>query len=115
MKGGININVNEDNHNLDLSLKSCNGFGKYNKNEKYLIFTKNPDYSFNYIDHYLFKSTKEFIDKLNRGFAHSGKKTHKKLLKINYYFEVNKITLKKINLIEKYTNISSEKNTKKRY
>ena len=109
LKGNIKVNINKDIHNLNDSLISCNGFGEFNKNEKDFIFTKNPDYIFYYIDHYPFKSTIEFIKKLNKGSVYSGNTTHSKLRRIRNYFNFNIMTLEKINLIEKYTKLNLSK------
>ena len=70
-------------------MNSCNGFGAFNNKEKLTIFTKNPDFKFNYIDHFCFKSTKEFINKLNRGSAFHGKGEASKMRKIGWYFNIN--------------------------
>lgn len=108
LKGNIKINIKSV-HFLADNLKSCNGYGEYNINEKYLRFTKAPDYINYYFDHYNCKSTEEFIEKINRGSAIFGKNISSKLSKINLYFKRNKITFKKIDLIEKYTKINLSK------
>ena len=113
LKGNIKIDINNDVHNINNSLISCNGFGEFNKNEKYYIYTKNPDYTFYYIDHYPFKSTIEFIKKINRGSAISGNSNNSKYRKIKSYFKCNALTLEKINLIEKYTKLDLSKYRKK--
>ena len=74
--------------------------------KKNIIFTKNPDFKYYYIDHFSFKSTEEFINKLNKGCAVFGKDTSIILKKIGWYFSTNEITLKKINFIENYTNLN---------
>ena len=109
LKGNIKIDINGDIHNINNSLISCNGFGEFNKNEKYFIFTKNPDYTFYYIDHYPFKSTIEFIKKINKGSVYSGNATFSKYRRIKNYFKYNALTLEKINLIEKYTKLNLSK------
>lgn len=106
LKGNLNINVNKDIHNLNDSLISCDGFGNINKMDKHFIYTKKPDFKFNYINHYAYKSTKEFINKLNKGSVYSGKTTRSKLRRIKNYFCFNSITREKIYLIEKYTNLN---------
>ena len=105
IKGNIKIDITCI-HNLNKKLKSCNGFGQFNFKEKYIIFTKNPDFKYYYIDHFSFKSTEEFINKLNKGCAVFGKDTSIILKKIGWYFSTNEITLKKINFIENYTNLN---------
>lgn len=89
-------------HVLAYNLTICNGFGKVIKMNR--ILCKIPDYKFNFIEHYAFKSTEEFIIKLNRGDALF--KFNNIRAKIFYYFRFNKITLEKINFIAKNLNIS---------
>ena len=111
LKGNIKIKINSV-HYLNENLTSCNGLGIYNKNEKLGILTNNPDYYNYYFDHYSFKSTQEFIRKINRGSAIYGKRKSNKLSKIKLYFDKNEITLIKINYMEKLTklNLSDYKN-----
>ena len=111
LRGNINFKLNCF-HILNEKLKSCNGFGNYNLKEKQGVYTYNPDYTYNYIDHFCFKSLEEFINKLNRGDAFHGGIDRIKFRKINWYFSLNEITSKKINYIEKYTklNLSNYKN-----
>ena len=96
-------------HNINKKLKSCNGFGQFNDKEKIQIFTQKPDFKYYYIDHYCFKSTEEFIIKLNRGSAFYGKENQTKINKIKWYFNVNNITSKKIDYIERYAHINLDK------
>lgn len=70
------------------------------------IFTNKTDFKFYYIDHFCFKSTEEFINKINRGSAYAGKILKKKMTKIGWYFSINKISLEKIDLIENYTHLN---------
>jgi len=72
--------------------------------------TSQPDFNNYYIDHYNFKSTEEFINKINKGDALFFKDNQ--LDRIRVYFGINKITIKKIQLIEKGTglNLSEIKN-----
>lgn len=95
-----------DYYDINYKLKSCNGFGEFNNKEKFSIYSKKPDNIFYYIDHFCFKSTEEFINKLNRGSAFYGKANNIKLRKIGWYFGVNKITSKKIDYLEKKTNVN---------
>ena len=53
-----------------------------------------------YIDHYCFKSTEEYINKINKGDGIFGYNKKTKMHKINLYFGYNKITSEKINLLE---------------
>ena len=98
LRGNIsNIDIN-NNHIINHKYKLCNGFGHKNDNRY--------DFEYYYIDHYYFKSTEEFIDKINRGDSFYNNTYDLKFLKIKYYFEINKITLEKINYIEKNTGIN---------
>ena len=108
LKGNNKININCV-HNLNNYLKSCNGFGKINNKEKIKIFTTNPDFKFYYIDHFCFKSTEEFVNKLNKGDAIFGYDNKAKSKKIDWYFGINKLTSQKINYIEKFTKINLNK------
>ena len=67
------------------------------------ISTKNA-----YIIHYRFKSTEEFINKYKRGYKKwFGDKTNKFLKSlITNFFIVNKITIEKINFMEKELNLN---------
>ena len=105
LKGNIKTKISCV-HNINYKLKSCNGFGEFNNKEKFSIFSKKPDNIFYYIDHFCFKSTEEFINKLNRGSAFYGKANNIKLKKIGWYFGVNKITSNKIDYLEKKTNVN---------
>ena len=87
-------------HNLNNNLKNCNGFGQFNIEEKDAIFTKRPDNNYYYIAHFCFKSTEEFVIKLNdKGCAFNGKINSTKYKKIGWYFNANEITAKKLNII----------------
>ena len=86
-------------HRINYSIKACNGFGQINKLNK-------PDFKYYYIDHYYFKSTEEFINKINKGDAYYLSNKVLKFNKIKFYFAFNKITLKKINYIENKTGIN---------
>ena len=83
-------------------IKACNGFGNVVK--KINLYADKVDQKNYYINHYCFKSTEEFISKLIRGSAVYGLKI-RMLIKIRFYFAYNKITLNKINYIEKSTGI----------
>ena len=78
------------------NLSSCDGFGKFNKDVKNSIFTNVPDYKFYYIDHFYFKSTEEFINKLNKGDVLHENINGIKMQKVDLYFYINNITSKKI-------------------
>jgi hypothetical protein len=95
---------------------SCNNEGK-------IIFYKKLNYeSLNqinikkaYIIHYRYKTTEEFINKYKRGYKNWFGNKVNKFLKgtINDFFRVNKITIKKINYIEKELNINLSEYRKK--
>ena len=106
IRGNINVRVNNV-HNLNNRLISCDSFGNNNMREKFReIFTNKTDFKFYYIDHFCFKSTEEFINKINRGSAYVGKALKRKMRKVGWYFNINKISLEKIDLIENYTHLN---------
>ena len=56
IRGNIkNLTIN-DVHGISNKLSRCNGFGRLVK------YNQKQDFKYNYIDHYLFKSTNEFIN-----------------------------------------------------
>jgi len=73
---------------------TCNGNGKIIKEKSNHL--KNPDYTNYYFDHYYFKSSEEFLDKLTKGDVFYKRK---KNIKFNFikYFAYNKINEKKLN------------------
>jgi hypothetical protein len=62
-----------------------------------------------YIDHYYSKSTEEFINKIMRGSAVHGFNMNHKKRRIDVYFSINEVTLKKIEFIENKTNLNLSK------
>ena len=108
VKGNIKTTV-QCPHNINRRLKSCDGFGNFNNEQKKGFMNLTPDYYYYYIRHYCFKSTEEFVYKLNRGDALVGKGDFKKMIKIRWYFNFNKINSKKIDYIEKNTKINLNK------
>lgn len=101
LKGHIpNIKINSV-HSLNRILQSCDGFGNYVKDKG--PFALHPDFRNYYIDHYSFKSTEEFINKLNNGDVLF---KDKRLEKILFYFKINKVTKEKIKLIEEGTRLN---------
>ena len=97
LKGHIpNIKI-ECVHTLNHKLKSCDGNGNYK--EIFGINTKISDFYYYYIDHYNFKSTEEFIKKINKGDVLYYKDNIIERIKVYFYF--NEITKEKINMIEK--------------
>ena len=100
-------------HWLDRKLKKgCNVFGKY-VHPTWKVQLGNsinhPKHKIYYIDHYCFKSTEEYINKINKGDGEFGFKKSIKMHKIKLYFEYNRITLEKINYIENKTGLNLEK------
>ena len=61
-----------------------------------------------YIIHFRYKSTEEFILKYKRGYSNWFGDRIKSFLYVNLkeYFQLNQLTLEKINLIEKELNLS---------
>ena len=86
-------------HYITSKIPACNGFGKISK--KFKIDSK-----YYYFKHYSFKSTEEYCNKLNRGNVAFDNNNHKKLNKIFMYFNYNKITMQKINMLENKTGIN---------
>ena len=85
-------------HKINDKIKGCNGFGQK-------TFQNKTDFKYYYINHYYFKSTEEFINKINRGDAYYLTNKHLKYKKIKFYFAFNRMTLEKINFIENRTGI----------
>ena len=107
IRGGINNLTIDCIHRLSYNLKACNGFGK---EMKFLsIYTDKCDYEYYFIDHYYCKSTEEFIDKINKDDAIRGQNIDNKLSRIKAYFEINKVTLEKVELIENRTGFNLSK------
>ena len=97
-----NITEVECQHRISFKFPSCDGYGVITELKG--IETPNGDYENYYIKHFYCKSTEEFISKVMKGDIFFGKNADKiNMDKIKKYFEYNKITLEKINLIEKYT------------
>ena len=84
-------------HILDGKLKRCNGFGDIIT--LHFLSCKVPDYKYNYIDHFQFKSTDEFVQKVKKGDGRHINSEKIKYRKIWEYFSFNKITLYKIKYI----------------
>lgn len=64
-----------------------------------------------FIVHFRFKSTEEFVLKCKRGYSYWLRKREKEFILelLDWYFGINKVTLEKINYIEKNLNISLKK------
>ena len=78
LKGNIS-NLEIDNvHMVNFKLKPCNSFGKSK--------SKIKDFKYNFIKHYYFKSTEEFVEKLNKGDSFYNNTRDIKLEKIKCIF-----------------------------
>jgi len=89
--------------------KGCNVFGKFVRPTikcRLGNHINKPKYKMFYIDHYCFKSTEEYINKINKGDGEFGFSKRIKMHKIKLYFRYNKITLEKINYISKKTHLN---------
>ena len=106
LRGNISTKV-YDVHILNKNLTGCDGFG--NIKSILGISTDISDFNYYYIDHYYSKSTEEFIQKLMRGSAVHGFDIEHKLKRIDVYFTINDINTKKIDYIEKETNLNLSK------
>ena len=98
-------------HFLYTKTRSCDGFGKRRKLTS--IITKESDFEYYYIEHYACKSTEEFIqNKLIRTDVFH--KVDNNMDKIQWYFDYNKITKEKIDMIENRTKYVLTKYRKKK-
>ena len=97
----INIKI-KDIHLLNKQLRACDGFGNYIK--KISPITDKSDFEYYYINHYFCKSTEEFINKINKGDVLYFKSNI--LLRIKFYYKINKKTIEKINLMENRTGLN---------
>ena len=100
-------------HWLNRELRGgCNVFGQVvipRRKVKLGNKINHPKYKQYYIDHYCFKSTEEYINKINKGDGIYGNNLKNKFHKIDLYFEYNKITAEKINYIEDETGLKLNK------
>ena len=102
IRGHINnVKINKV-HIGSKRLINCNSFG--HKNKVHGNHAIELDFR-NYIDHYYCKSTEEFIFKINRGDILNNSTTYF-MHKVKKYFLQNKITKKKIEMIEKGTGLN---------
>ena len=114
MRGKIKDKVRiRTSHWLNRRLKGgCNVFGEVvfpTKKVKLGDNINNKKFQQYYIDHYCFKSTEEYINKINKGDGVFGYNNRIKMHKINLYFSYNKVTSEKINYIENKTNLKLDK------
>ena len=104
IRGNLNTNIMST-HYLAPNLITCDGFG--NKKEINEYFSQKRDNKFYFINHYYTKSTEEFIEKMFKGDAWNG--NSRRFGIVSSYFEINKITREKINLIEEKTGMNLTK------
>ena len=107
IRGNIKEIKFKTSHWLDRRIKGCNSFGEVVKpTQGYKMINDIKIFNNNYIDHYCFKSTEEYISKINKGDAIFGKNHKTMMHKIKLYFNYNKITLEKIKFIEEKTGLN---------
>ena len=75
------------------------------KNKAQGLSNTDPDYKYYYIDHYYNKSTKEFINKINRGDAFKSTIDYT-MLRVYKYFQQSNFTKEKIEMIENQTGLN---------
>ena len=95
-------------HWLDRRIKGCNVFGELVIPSRKVKLDNNindPKFKRYYIDHYCFKSTEEYINKINKGDGIFGFNNRTRMHKIRLYFDYNRISLEKINYLEKKTGL----------
>ena len=114
IRGNINKNIHfTTSHWLNRRLKGgCDVEGRTvipKRNVKLGYTINHPRFKLYYIDHYCFKSTEEYINKINKGDGIFGYNNRTKMHKINLYFGYNKITNEKINLMENKTGLNLSK------
>ena len=88
---------------------TCNNEGKIINKPSLVYFTLNPtSYKDAYIIHFRYKSTQEFIIKYKRGYRNWFGNKIKEFLngRVKEFFQFNRITLEKIQLIEKELNLN---------
>ena len=106
IRGNIkNISISSV-HIIDKKINRCDGFGKIFIAKKFR-YCRVPDYNFFYLDHYQYKSTQEFVEKLNfKGDCILINNDQLKYKKIVAYFKNNKKSIEKINYISKNTGLN---------
>ena len=83
---------------------NCNGFGKLIKRKS--IHLDKPDHKYFYFHHFYFKSSEEYLKKLNVGSVFFGRKRGYKLFNFQLYFAINEITSDKLDYFEIKTGIN---------
>ena len=94
-----------------MSLKSKESKNNNNEKEDLIcpnapIITKKPDFKYNYIDHYSYKSVEEFAKKILKTDAIEGLQIKRKYEKIDWYFGINILAKNKIDLLENITKLN---------
>ena len=95
-------------HIFDRSIKGCNAYGIL-QDLNIWDYMSNPDLQNYYIDHYYSKLVEEFIEKINKGDVFFENKTSFKMHRIKRFFNINDITLEKIDYIESKTGLNLTK------
>jgi len=88
-------------HLLNKGIQRCDGFGKIYNSLRKIRCSESYYNNYYYIDHYMFKSTEEFTNKINRGDCVSAYDMKVKIRKIFLYFKFNEIKNEKINYLMK--------------
>ena len=102
LRGHIPNLIIKNPHYINEQIESCYGFGQKK--------TKKFDFKYYFIDHFYFKSTEAFMEKvIERGDCHYNNSFSRQKSIILYYFKSNKITLEKIDYIEKKSGINLSK------
>ena len=97
-------NITFENPHFINNITSCDGFGNIITNKYNNIHLDKPDHKNFYFDHFYFKSSDEYLEKLNKGSVFYGKKRGYDLYWFQLYFAINKITNKKLDYFENITN-----------
>ena len=98
LRGHIYNLIINNNHLINWNIESCYGFGQKRK--------KHFDFKYYYFDHFYFKSTEEFIQKVTRGDVYYNNTKELQMSKVDFYFESNNITYEKIIFIENQTKLN---------
>ena len=93
MRGNLS-KINFTNPHVINNKYYCNSFGYKTELEYQELYNE-----YFYYDHFYFKSTEEYYNKLKRGGVTSGKKIFDRYI-FDLYFSVNKLTKKKIDYLE---------------
>ena len=108
-RGGLKKINFRTSHWLDRNIRGCNVFGEVIIPTRKVRLSNNinePKFKKYYIDHYCFKSTEEYINKINKGDGIFGFNYRTKIHKINLYLKYNKISFEKLNYLEKKTGLN---------